>query len=159
MSQRNIKSTSYPLASYARAHDYDNPTNPSQKPKWSARWVHETLQVTLDEVSSPTSGGATMIRLRVFQSASAAHHFSQAFQEEVHVCLSNCDSNSASLTPNIQEDIDLTKFQNVLHDSPTRNLVEQHGLPLRAAYRGNQLLFRYPSSFSMSHKEPPVSLR
>lgn len=157
MSQRNIKSTSYPLTSYARAHDYDNPTNPSQKPKWSARWVHKTLQVTLDEVSS-TSGGPAMIRLRVFQSSSAAYHLSQASQEEVHVCLLDCVFISASLMPHVQEDIDLTKFQSSLHDSPTRNLVEQYGIPLRAAYRGNQLLFRYPSLFSMSHKESPVSL-
>ncbi|KAF8314346.1 uncharacterized protein EI90DRAFT_469771 [Cantharellus anzutake] len=140
MSQRNIKSASYPLVSYARAHDYDQPSNPPQKPKWNAKWMHRTLQVALDEVSS-TNGAPLTIRLRVFQSSSSTSYSSQAPQEEVH------------------EDIDLTRFQHALYDSPTRNIIDQHGLPLRAAYRGNQLLFRYPHPFFATHNNDPPTYR
>ncbi|KAF9515909.1 hypothetical protein BS47DRAFT_1484288 [Hydnum rufescens UP504] len=42
-----------------------------------------------------------------------------------------------------QEDIDLTMFQQLLKNASSRKVIDQNGLPIRVAFRGCQVVFRY----------------
>jgi hypothetical protein len=82
------KTTTYSLASYSRAHDYDVPQADKTTAQWKDTWIHRALHVALDEVTTEGNETLTTLRLRVITSGSGAHpsgSSSQPPHDQVHV--------------------------------------------------------------------------
>ena len=81
------KTTTYSLVSYSRAHDYDAPQAGKTTAQWKDTWIHQTLRVALDEVTTEGNDMPTTLRLRIITGGSGAHFnsSSQVSSDQVHV--------------------------------------------------------------------------